>query len=109
MPLEGIVQRAISLAEGNLDRVVEEYVNRMPLPSLTVVLTAPPELIQERLNARDGEGSRFHSMVERSLAVNDRISRAVSHRSGHVIEVAMDQQVARATGIVGSHWLSVSA
>jgi len=104
---EGIVQRAISLAEGNSDRVVEDYVNRMPLPSLTVVLTAPPELIQERLNARDGEGNRFHSMVERSLAVNDRISHAIGHRAGNVIEVSMDQPAERGVEVISCYWFSI--
>lgn len=66
---EGLGQRGISLARSRPESkdAWSRYYETMPSPSLLCVLTAPPDLIHQRLVKRDGEKGGLFSGAEAAL------------------------------------------
>lgn len=84
---EGLGQRGISLGQGAARELVDDYFRLMPAPSAVIRIEAPVDEIQGRLERRNPEVRRFHSMVEEALEIGAVGSERLGERGIPVIRL----------------------
>lgn len=84
---EGIGQRGVSLGQGVPEGEVRRYFRLMPAPGAVILVTAPTELIQERLRLRNPDVTRFHAMVEHAQHICSLAGDACEERGVPVLTV----------------------
>ncbi|WP_038051992.1 hypothetical protein [Thioalkalivibrio sp. ALJ1] len=84
---EGLAQRAISLGLGAPREQVQAYLECMPAPQALVLLTAPPEAINERLRQRNPNVTRFHEMVEPAIEMTETAASICAGRGIPIVQL----------------------
>ncbi|MCP1673959.1 hypothetical protein J2T57_001058 [Natronocella acetinitrilica] len=84
---EGLGQRGVSLGQGADADVVREYFRLMPAPAAVVFITAPADVITERLRQRNPAVTRFEAMVEPSLEICELAAAVCGDRDIPVIKI----------------------
>lgn len=82
---EGLGQRAISLGQHASGEETRAYFNLLPAPAAVVLLSAPADVIQQRLRQRNPNVTRFHEMVEQALHICDTAAEVLPERGIPVV------------------------